>query len=141
MISESLRKLAADSNVILSAVIGKAALRIFTHPEIDLVTTQFNFEEVEEYLPSLASKYGLDEKLVLWQLKMLPLASFPERYYKSYFQKAQKLLGDRDPDDVHLAALALKENIPIWSNDRDFEKISLPVYSTAQFLKILGRDL
>jgi predicted nucleic acid-binding protein len=68
---------------------------------------------------------------------MLPLVSFSEKYYKSHILKAEKLLKDRDPDDVHLTALSLKENIPIWSNDRDFEKLSIPVYTTAQLLKIL----
>src|SRR3989338_5690526 len=131
MISESLRKLAADSNVILSAVIGKAALQVFTQPEIALITTEFNLLEVEEYLPRLASKYGLNEKLLVWQFKMLPLDSFSEKYYKSHFLQAQKLLGNRDPDDAHLVALALKEDIPIWSNDRDFEKLSISVYTTA----------
>ena len=140
MISENLKRLAADSNVILSAVIGKAALQVFTQPEIELVTTEFNLLEVEEYLPRLASKYGLDEKLLTWQFKMLPLVNFSEKYYKSHFPQAQKLLGSRDPDDVHLAVLALKEDIPIWSNDRDFEKLSISVYTTAQLLKILKKD-
>ena len=85
MISENLRKLAADSNVILSAVIGKAALQVFAQPEIELITTEFNLLEVEEYLPRLASKYGLNEKLLVWQFKMLPLDSFSEKYYKSHF--------------------------------------------------------
>ena len=140
MISENLKRLAADSNVILSAIIGKAALQVFTQPEIELVTTEFNLLEVEEYLPRLASKYGLDEKLLIWQFKMLPLDGFSEKYYKSHFPQVQKLLGNRDPDDVHLAALALKEDIPIWSNDRDFENLSIPVYTTAQLLKILKKD-
>ena len=140
MISENLRRLAADSNVILSAVIGKAALQIFTQPEIELMTTEFNLREVEEYLPRLAFKYGLDEKLLVWQFKMLPLISFSEKYYKSHFSEAQKLLNERDPDDIHLAALALKEGVPIWSNDRDFEKLSITVYTTAQLLKILKQD-
>ena len=140
MISENLKRLAADSNVILSAVIGKAALQVFAQPEIELVTTEFNLLEVEEYLPRLASKYGLDEKLLTWQFKMLPLDAFSEKYYKSHFPQAQKLLRNRDPDDVHLAALALKEDIPIWSNDRDFEKLSISVYTTAQLLKILKKD-
>lgn len=141
MISENLKRLAADSNVILSAVIGKAALQIFIQPGIELITTQFNLEEVEEYLPHLASQYGLDEKLLLWQFKMLPLDGFSEKYYKSHLPQAQRLLKERDPDDIHLAALALKENIPIWSNDRDFEKLSIPVYSTAQLLRTLQEDL
>lgn len=140
MISGNLKRLAADSNVILSAVIGKAALEIFTHPEIELITTEFNLLEVEEYIPRLASKYELDEKRLIWQFKMLPLDSFSEKYYKTHLPKAQHLLKDRDPDDIHLTALALKENIPIWSNDRDFEKIPIPVYTTTQFLKILKKD-
>lgn len=140
MISENLRKPAADSNVILSAVIGKAALQIFIQSDVEFITTQFNLEEVEEYLPHPASKYRLDEKILLWQLKMLPIQSFPERHYRTHFPDAQKLLGERDPDDIHLAALALKEDVPIGSNDRDFEKLSIPVYTTAQFLKILKKD-
>lgn len=139
MISESLKRLAADSNVILSAVIGKAALQIFIQPEIELITTEFNLLEVEEYLPRIASKYGLDEKLLIWQFKMLPLDGFSEKYYKSHFHRAESLLKNRDPDDVHLAALALKEDIPIWSNDRDFGKLSIPVYTTAQLLKVVKK--
>ena len=137
MTSGNLRKLAADSNVILSAVIGKAALQVFLRPEIELITTRFNLLEVEEYIPRLASKYGLDERSLLLQLKMLPMVVFDEKYYHSHTPQAVRLLKERDPDDVHLAALAQKEEVPIWSNDRDFEKLSLQVYTTTQLLKAL----
>ena len=137
MISENLRKIAADSNVILSAVIGKSALRIFLRPDIEFITTQFNLLEVEEYLPRLAVQYRFNERTLVWQLKMLPIHSFSEKAYKSYLPKAEKLLKERDPDDIHLTALALKENVPIWSNDKDFEGLPIAVYTTAQFLKIL----
>ena len=137
MTSGNLRKLAADSNVILSAVIGKAALQVFLRPEIELITTRFNLLEVEEYIPRLASKYGLDERSLSLQLKMLPMVVFDEKYYHSHTPQAARLLKGRDPDDVHLAALALKEDVPIWSNDRDFENLSLHVYTTAQLLKAL----
>ena len=137
MISEPLRKIAADSNVILSAVIGKAALRIFAYPSIQCITTRFNLLEVEEYLPRLAAKYRLERTALLWQLKMLPLFSFPEEYYASRRSDAERILNNRDLDDTHLAALALKEDVPIWSNDRDFEQRSIPVYTTAQLLKML----
>ena len=141
MTSGNLKKVAADSNVILSAVIGKSALRIFVRPDIEFITTEFNLLEVEEYLPRLAAKYRLDHRAVLWQLKMLPIQSFSEKYYKNHFSNAEKLLKERDPDDIHLTALALKENVPIWSNDKDFEALSIPVYTTAQFLKILEENL
>ena len=133
----NLRKLAADSNVILSAVTGRAALQVFLRPEIELITTRFNILEVEEYIPRLASKYGLDERSVLLQLRMLPIAVFEPKHYRSHTPQATRLLKDRDPDDIPLTALALKEGIPIWSNDRDFEKLSLQVYTTAQLLKAL----
>ena len=138
MTSGNLKRLAADSNVILSAVIGKAALQVFTQPKIELITTQFNLLEVEEYLPRLASKYGLNQRLLFWQLKMLPLDSFSEKYYKSHLFEARKFLGGRDLDDIHLAALALKEDVPIWSNDKDFSGLPLRRYTTAQLLKILS---
>ena len=137
MISGNLKRIAADSNVILSGVIGKAALRVFIRPEIELITTHFNFEEVEEYLPHLAAKYRLDEKALFWQLKMLPLRIFPEKHYKNYLDRAEKLLKERDRDDVHLLALALKEEVPLWSNDNDFQKLSISLYTTAQLLKFL----
>lgn len=35
-------------------------------------------------------------------------------------------------------ALALKLEIPVWSNDRDFEELPLIAYPTAKLLKILG---
>jgi predicted nucleic acid-binding protein len=140
MISENLKRLAADSNVILSAVIGKAALRVFTHPEIELITTQYNLAEVEEYLPQLASRYGFNERLLTWQLKMLPLCYFSEKYYRNRLPKARKWMKFRDLDDAHLIALALKERVSIWSNDRDFEGISISVYTTAQLLKMLDEE-
>ncbi len=137
MTSGNLRKLAADSNVILSAVTGRAALQVFLRSEIELITTRFNILEVEEYIPRLASKYGLDERSVSLQLRMLPIVIFESNHYHSHTPQAMRLLKDRDPDDAHLAALALKEEVPIWSNDRDFEKLSLRVYTTAQLLKAL----
>ena len=141
MISENLKRIAADSNVILSAVIGKAALRIIVNPEIQIITTQFNILEVEEYLPQLASKYRLNDTLLVWQLKMLPMGVFSEKDYEEYLSKAQKLLKDRDVDDAHLLALALKEKTPIWSNDKDFKPLTSvsPVYTTAQLLNLIPR--
>lgn len=137
MTSANLRRLATDSNVILSAVIGKAALRVFLRPEVKVITTRFNILEVEEYLPRLASSYGLKERSLFLQLKMLPLTIFEEKSYRGCVPEASRLLDERDSDDIHLTALALNEAVPIWSNDRDFEKLSLQVYPTARILKLL----
>jgi predicted nucleic acid-binding protein len=41
----------ADANVLLSAVVRKAALRIFTEFKVVVHVTEFNADEVAEYLP------------------------------------------------------------------------------------------
>jgi PIN domain len=53
----------ADANVLLSAVIGKAAARVFFDEWIAIHVTEFNAREVEEYLPSMAGKYGIAAEL------------------------------------------------------------------------------
>jgi len=139
MILKSLKSVAADSNVLLSAVIGKAALKIFIHTDLKILTTNFNVQEVEEYLPYLGSKYDLEIKQLWVQFKMLPMQIIEAGEYKSQLSLAQEYLGARDIDDIHLAALALIKEIPIWSNDRDFENLPhVTVYPTAKLLKLFN---
>lgn len=139
MTSKHIKAVAADSNVILSAVIGKAALKVFTHLDIEVMTAQYNVDEVREYIPHLALNYAMDRRMLLAQLSMLPLIIKERKYYNSKIEEAFEYLKERDRDDIHLAALALKENIPIWSNDRDFESIPhIKVYPTAMLLKLHG---
>lgn len=63
----------ADANVLLSAAIGKAALRVITDFDIAVHVTQFNAAEVAEYLPLMSAKYNLQIELVEMQWKLLPL--------------------------------------------------------------------
>ena len=65
MISPSIRSVAADSNVLLSAVAGKAARRVFERSELIVVTTEANIAEVKEYVPHFAARYQLTEELLL----------------------------------------------------------------------------
>lgn len=137
MTSKPLKRIAADSNVLLSAVIGKAALRVFTETTLAVITTQFNIEEVQEYIPHLASKYHLPENALVFQLHLLPISVYDEEYYKDKIPAARKYLEAYDLDDVHLGALALREGVPIWSNDKDFRHLPIPAYTTADLLKIV----
>lgn len=138
MTSRNLRKIAADSNVLLSAIIGKAALKVFIETNIEIVTTEFNIKEVIKYIPHFSAKYKIAENDLLLQLRMLPLLVFKKRYYNSKLSLAKSYLDARDPDDAHLAALALKENIPVWSNDKDFSNLPIDVYSTKKLLDALN---
>lgn len=132
-----LRKLAADANVILSAVAGKAALRIFLREDIEIFTTQFNIDEVREYIGDIAGQYSLSEEILESQLTLLPLRIYSRPFYEDFIQKASRKLSDRDEDDIELLALAMKLRVPVWSNDRDFKHAGIEVFTTAKLLKIL----
>ena len=127
----------ADANVLLSAVVGKAALRVFTEFDVIVHVAQFNTDEVAEYLPQMARKYGLAVELVEMQWKLLPLRIHSISEYRRTLPQALLDLERRDPEDAHALALARSLSLPIWSNDRDFDDLDVECYSTARLLRRL----
>lgn len=134
-ILSSLEKLAVDANPILSALIGGSARAVFLVEKPLFYTTAFNLREVEKYIPHLAVKRGLDSGDLFLALSMLPIRVCNEEFYKAKIRQARSLLGNRDPDDCHLLALALTVDCPIWSNDRDFDDCRVRVYKTAALIR------
>ncbi|HJT24991.1 MAG TPA: PIN domain-containing protein [bacterium] len=130
--------IAADANVLLSAVTGKAALRVFIHSNLKIATTASILEEVREYLPVMAEKYGVPFELLESQLQLLALHVYNPRDYQVSLMKARHKMEKRDPDDADLLALAYELGIPIWSNDDDFNGVGVERFTTAQLLKNLG---
>ena len=127
----------ADANVLLSAVVGKAALRVISHFEIVVHVSQFNADEVTEYLPVLSAKYRLQSELVEMQWKLLPLTIHPFSDYQTALPRAMDEMKNRDPEDAHALALARSLGLPLWSNDKDFRSVKVECYSTARLLKVL----
>lgn len=130
----------ADANVLLSAVVGKAALRVFTKFRVMVHVAQFNADEVTEYLPYMASKYELLLELVELQWKLLPLRIHPTGEYRSQLPQAIADLKDRDPEDAHALALARTLTLPLWSNDRDLRGLGVECYPTARLLRLLAEE-
>ncbi|HEY6320426.1 MAG TPA: PIN domain-containing protein [Thermoanaerobaculia bacterium] len=129
----------ADANVLLSAVIGKAAARVFFDHEIPVHVTAFNAREVEECLPQMAGKYGLPAELVELQWRLLPLRFHSIEAYRERLRWAEGALAERDPEDAHALALAAVLGLPLWTNDRDLQGHGVDSYTTAQLLRALGR--
>lgn len=135
-ILKDIEKLAVDANPILSAVIGGKARSVFLDGEhISFYTTLFNFKEVEKYIPALASKRSLPLDDLYLALSTLPISVCDVEFYKDSLKKAKSLIGETDPDDIHLLGLALKLSCPIWSNDRDFDDVGITVYSTLALIR------
>lgn len=134
-ILKGIEKLAVDANPILSAIIGGNARSVFLAEKIVFYTTAFNFKEVEKYIPVLAIRRNLLLEDLYMALSVLPLSICDMEFYNDKINQAKKLIEKRDADDIHLLALALKLNCPIWSNDKDFEGLGVRVYGTLELAK------
>ncbi len=135
-ILKGIEKLAVDANPILSAIIGGNARIVFlTAEKISFFTTAFNFKEVEKYIPVLASKRNIPLENLYMALSLLPISVCDEEFYKNKIRQAKRMIDKIDPDDIHLLALALKLNCPVWSNDKDFEGLGVKVYGTLELIK------
>ena len=131
-------RLAADANVILSAVAGKAALKVFTESSAQIHSPTPVLDEVRQYLPKIALQYRMAVESLQGQLRLLAIRENAPEEYRKKVKEARKRIGRRDPDDVDLLALALHLGIPVWSNDKDFEVAGIDWYTTAELLKELG---
>jgi len=125
----------ADANVLLSAVVGKVALRVFSEYGVTVHATRFNASEVEEYLPRLSAKYDLPEDLVQLQWRLLPVIVHDRAEYDQVYSNALASLRDRDPEDAHALALAWTLALPLWSNDPDFDGQDVAQLTTAGLLR------
>lgn len=134
----SVERVAADANVLLSAICGKAALKVFTRASVEVVTTEQALSEVREYLPEMARRYKMMPEVLESQLKLLAVKVYKPREYKDKLAEARRRIGGRDPEDIELLALAVSLRIPVWSNDNDFEDSGVEWYTTAFLLKKLG---
>jgi predicted nucleic acid-binding protein len=86
----------------------------------------------------LARKKRLAEDLVLLAVSALPVTVVGGAAYAAAIPEAKKRIEQRDPDDVELLALALTFNVPVWSNDKDFEDTGIQWLTTERVLRQLG---
>ena len=132
-------RLAADANVLLSAVLGGRARLILESPQIDeILTVEPIMAEVEEYACLLAKKKRLAADLVLLAVGALPLTIVGRAEYAAAIPEAMKRIGQRDPDDAELMALAIIFHVPVWSNDKDFKGAGVAWHTTEALLRQLG---
>ena len=132
-------QLVADANVLLSAVIGGRAALVLRHEQVEQVfTPAAAYDEVFEYLGPLATKKRLRLDTLLLTLAALPITVVGRSEYEDHVPEAERRIGKRDLDDVDVLALALDLNLPVWSNDNDFEDADVEWHTTAELLKALG---
>ncbi len=93
--------------------------------------------EIAEHLPRLAAKRGLDPSLLFAALAVMPVDWRPATDYADRREEAEARIGARDPDDWPTVALALKLNLPVWSQDKDLGVAGVEVVTTGVLLDAL----
>ena len=126
----------ADANVLLSAVAGRAAARVLSST-LESHTTEHTWDEVRECLPVFQERYHITIEEMDEAIQKAPIHIHPREDYADKLAEAIALVGERDPEDVDVAALALKLNAPLWSHDNIFKDFLLGRCTTAQLLKLL----
>ena len=120
-------RVVVDANVILSALLGGSARFILFDPRFEFITAEFTLEEVERYIPRVSEKSGVPFHEIAAALSLLPLRVHSKEYYRSALPRARKTMQRIDPHDADILALYLMEGTYLWSEDKDFEKITPPI--------------
>jgi predicted nucleic acid-binding protein len=85
----------------------------------------------------LAAKRGLDQALLFAAFQVMPIAWKSAADYEDHREAAECRMAARDPDDWPTVALALKLNLPVWSQDKDLGDAGLEVFTTGDLLDAL----
>ena len=112
-----------DANPIIAGLIGGTSRSIFFERRFRFCTTEHTINEVRKYIPYISEKSGIEEETIEYALSLLPVHYYSKEFYKDNLKKAEELIGSIDKKDVDILALVLKLRAPLWSEDRDFEKI------------------
>lgn len=67
----------------------------------------------------------------------MPIDWKPPTDYEDRREEARRRIAHRDPDDWPTVALALKLELPVWSQDKDLNDAGLQVFTTGDLLDAL----
>ncbi len=90
--------------------------------------------EIARHIPRLASKRDLDPALLFAALQVMPIEWKAGSEYEDHREEAEQRIADRDPDDWPTVALALKLDLPVWTQDKDHTDARIEVFTTGGLL-------
>jgi hypothetical protein len=112
-----------DANPMLSALLGGAAREVLFSSKYVFYSTQRTLFEVAKYLPLLAARLGLPELDLFREYQLLPIIACQPDQYDSQLEESRQMIGNRDPNDIPILALTLSRRCPLWTDDRDFDRL------------------
>lgn len=137
--------LIADTSAIIAELLRDRGALLLHHPDIRwLATEEIESEvhhEVARRVAIVATRRAYSPAgttaLISRTLRLFDTSVqiIPARIYSPLRPEAQARLAD--PDDWSAVALAVASNAGIWTEDRDFFGIGLPVWKTRVLLRFL----
>jgi predicted nucleic acid-binding protein len=121
-------------------MLGGRARDVIFSDQFQLYSPQATLFEIPKHIPWLANRLGRPELKLFEEFQLLPVNACQPVAYENQVQRATELIGQRDPLDIPLLALALERNYPVWSDDRDFEGIKeIQLVKTSDLLARAGK--
>jgi predicted nucleic acid-binding protein len=137
--------LIADASAVVAELLRARGRALLSHPDVRWFTTvEIQGEvrhEVVRRIRILADRQQLpaEQAITLTQRALLlfeeTVSVIPQGVYTPFADLARARIGD--PQDWSAIALALASGASIWTEDRDFFGVGLPVWNTRVLLKHL----
>ena len=134
-------QLVVDANPLIAALLGGRAREILFSGKFRFCSAQATLFEVAKHLAWVAGKLHLPESHLFQEFQLLPIEACQPAEYQAYEEQALSMIAARDPLDAPVLALALARQLPIWSNDHDFEGLAdVEVFTTSKLLARLSKE-
>lgn len=136
-------ELIVNTNRIMAALIKEGqSRRIILSKKFSLYTIEFGLKEVQKYKETIKKKAKIGESdfNFLMQKLLSKIIVFSEKEISSEsIEKALKIIGKTDVNDVPFAALSIEfGNKPIWSDDKHFKQQNeIKVFTTKELVELL----
>ncbi len=128
-----------DANILIRFAIGRQVPRLLATyaATVDFLAPDTAFVEAKRNLPTILRARGhpgAGEAATLAALDAAAeiITAVPANSYEPMRAAALARMGSRDPDDWPVLACALLLNCPIWTEDRDFFGVGVPIWTTAR---------
>lgn len=124
-----MRRSVVDASVLMAALQRDGRVRgllLAAPPHVAFYAPEFLFFEIEDHLDGLAEDVGVPRLALEAVLRVLRprITVIPPEATAHVFEQAKRLTEKADAaDDEEYVALALALDAPIWSFDKDFDRV------------------
>lgn len=133
-------KFVVDTNVLFTFFWKESFTKgILIDQDLEFFSPEFALREVNEHRDEILKKTGISpEEFKRLRTDLAICVEFiPLEEYSEFLQRASSI---PDPNDVDFIALALKLDLPIWSNDPHLkEQSEVKVFSTKELIDFLSK--